>query len=91
MVRIFKSIFNIQYNYDKNSRTYPGRFLCLGVGIIDFESWRPIFRQNWNSDEIYKDMSREIVRQKHPQWKENKIEAQVIKKRKSCWHFSVDY
>ncbi|XP_017783797.1 PREDICTED: hyaluronidase A-like [Nicrophorus vespilloides] len=46
-----------------------------GIAIIDFESWRPIYRQNWAALEPYKNLSVEIERQKHPSWNN----AQLIK------------
>ncbi|XP_048487190.1 uncharacterized protein LOC119692059 isoform X3 [Plutella xylostella] len=39
-----------------------------GVGIIDFESWRPVFRQNFGVLVPYKDTSYEIERRKHWWW-----------------------
>ncbi|EEB14204.1 Hyalurononglucosaminidase, putative [Pediculus humanus corporis] len=32
-----------------------------GLGIIDFEVWRPVFRQNWNEQIIYKNKSIELA------------------------------
>ncbi|KAK6634016.1 hypothetical protein RUM44_004623 [Polyplax serrata] len=46
-----------------------------GLGIIDFEAWRPTFRQNWQDQVIYKNMSKDLERQYHPQWTEKKIQA----------------
>uniref|UniRef100_A0AB38ZE73 Hyaluronidase n=1 Tax=Ectomocoris sp. TaxID=3104572 RepID=A0AB38ZE73_9HEMI len=37
-----------------------------GVGIIDFEHWRPIFRENWASLDIYRRRTREMVKIKYP-------------------------
>lgn len=37
-----------------------------GVGVIDFESWRPIFRQNWASLEPYKTLSIKLERERDP-------------------------
>ncbi|XP_051168365.1 hyaluronidase B-like [Leptopilina boulardi] len=37
-----------------------------GIAVIDFESWRPIFRQNWASLNQYRELSIEIERLKHP-------------------------
>ncbi|CAK1589429.1 unnamed protein product [Parnassius mnemosyne] len=39
-----------------------------GVGIIDFESWRPIFRQNFGVLVPYKDVSYEIEKKTHWWW-----------------------
>lgn len=48
-----------------------------GLIIIDFESWRPIFRQNFGSLKPYKDLSFKIEQQNHPFWFRNINEAQV--------------
>ncbi|XP_026668165.1 hyaluronidase-like [Ceratina calcarata] len=48
-----------------------------GVGVIDFESWRPIFRQNWASLQPYKKLSIEIVRREHPFWDSRSVEEEA--------------
>lgn len=48
-----------------------------GVGVIDFESWRPIFRQNWASLQPYKDFSVQIVRRQHPFWDSRSVEQEA--------------
>lgn len=52
-------------------------FLIEGIGIIDFEHWRPIWRQNWMSLAVYKNYSRVVERRKHPRWKKQDIEVEV--------------
>lgn len=44
-----------------------------GIGIIDFESWRPIFRQNFGKLEEYKSISIAIEKEKHPFWTKNQL------------------
>jgi len=39
-----------------------------GLGVIDFEAWRPIFRQNWASLSPYRDVSKKIERERQPLW-----------------------
>lgn len=46
--------------------------------IIDFESWRPIFRQNFGVLKSYKDLSYQIERQNHPFWSKSRQEAEVM-------------
>mgnify|MGYP005984335385 FL=1 len=48
-----------------------------GLGIIDFESWRPIFRQNFGTLAPYKDLSIEIEQQNHPFWPSFLIEKEA--------------
>lgn len=48
-----------------------------GVGVIDFESWRPIFRQNWASLESYKTLSIKLERERHPFWNDNAIKKEA--------------
>lgn len=50
-----------------------------GLVIIDFESWRPIFRQNWGVLSAYKDVSYQIERERHPFWLKQRREAEVRK------------
>nr|CAD7193756.1 unnamed protein product [Timema douglasi] len=40
-----------------------------GMGVLDFESWRPIFRQNWGTLLPYRELSRAIEKNRHPSWK----------------------
>ncbi|CAH0403295.1 unnamed protein product [Chilo suppressalis] len=48
-----------------------------GIGIIDFESWRPIFRQNFGVLAPYKDFSYQIERKLHWFWPEKAIQAKA--------------
>nr|ARK19841.1 hyaluronidase [Ampulex compressa] len=48
-----------------------------GVGVIDFESWRPIYRQNWASLTPYKDLSVSLVRKEHPSWSNRQVEQEA--------------
>nr|BAF93867.1 hyaluronidase [Anoplius samariensis] len=49
----------------------------FGIGVIDFESWRPIFRQNWASLKPYKDLSIKLVHKEHPQWSDKAVEREA--------------
>ncbi|XP_066144226.1 hyaluronidase B-like isoform X2 [Euwallacea fornicatus] len=51
-----------------------------GLAIIDFESWRPIYRQNWGLLASYKNLSETIERQKHPFWPENWIKKEAARR-----------
>ncbi|XP_046972635.1 hyaluronidase PH-20-like isoform X2 [Vanessa cardui] len=48
-----------------------------GIGIIDFESWRPIFRQNFGTLVPYKDVSCEIEKKLHWWWPKSWINAEA--------------
>ncbi|XP_066597409.1 hyaluronidase-like isoform X2 [Prorops nasuta] len=50
-----------------------------GLGVIDFESWRPIFRQNWASLQPYKDLSMRLVSKRYPTWDKKAVEHQAAK------------
>lgn len=50
-----------------------------GIGVIDFESWRPIFRQNWASLQIYRDYSIDLERQRHPGWSQKALQLEASK------------
>lgn len=51
-----------------------------GIGVIDFESWRPIYRQNFGSLQPYKDLSMEIEQNRHPLWNKNRLEQEAIER-----------
>lgn len=50
-----------------------------GLIIIDFESWRPIFRQNFGVLTPYKNISFQIEKQRHPIWQKQRQQAEVKK------------
>ncbi|NXL61530.1 HYAL1 protein, partial [Chordeiles acutipennis] len=39
-----------------------------GLAVIDWEKWRPLWIRNWDSMDIYRQKSEELVQQQHPQW-----------------------
>jgi len=44
-----------------------------GIGVIDFESWRPIFRQNSGVLQPYRNLSIKLVRQEHRLWSKDRV------------------
>lgn len=48
-----------------------------GIGVIDFESWRPIYRQNFGSLQPYKDLSIEIEKKRFPFWNQKQLEKRA--------------
>lgn len=51
-----------------------------GLAVIDFESWRPVYRQNFGTLQPYKDLSVRLVRQEHPLWPDRRIEVEASKR-----------
>ncbi|XP_039445301.1 hyaluronidase Tab y 2.0101-like [Culex pipiens pallens] len=51
-----------------------------GVGIIDFESWRPIYRQNFGSLQPYKELSMKLEKERHPRYSDKQLEAEATKR-----------
>lgn len=47
-----------------------------GIAVIDFECWRPTFRQNFGDLKVYRDLTLLEVNKKHPNWTRDQIEAQ---------------
>lgn len=50
-----------------------------GLAIIDFESWRPVYRQNFGVLQPYRDLSERIERKRHPLMPEPRIEAEAMR------------
>ncbi|XP_055598238.1 hyaluronidase Tab y 2.0101-like [Uranotaenia lowii] len=51
-----------------------------GVAVIDFESWRPIYRQNFGSLQPYKDLSMKIEKDRHPLYNKKMLEAEATRR-----------
>lgn len=39
-----------------------------GLAVIDWEEWRPLWIRNWDTKDIYRNKSREMVAKKNPTW-----------------------
>lgn len=50
-----------------------------GYGVIDWESWRPIFRRNWGVHRMYKDRAVKAVAKLHPSWNYTTVKAYARK------------
>lgn len=61
---------------DQLENTMPNK-TNSGLAIIDFESWRPIFQQNFDKFKIYKNYSIDIVKMKNPTWSREKLELKT--------------
>lgn len=52
-------------------------YTCLGLAIIDFEHWRPMFEENFGSLNAYQDYSMEIEKYNHPDWEKKDLRKEV--------------
>ncbi|KAL2093312.1 hypothetical protein ACEWY4_010624 [Coilia grayii] len=48
-----------------------------GLGVIDWENWRPQWVRNWGSKDIYRNKSKELIRRTHPGWPQSKVEHEA--------------
>uniref|UniRef100_A0A8C5PN78 Hyaluronidase n=2 Tax=Leptobrachium leishanense TaxID=445787 RepID=A0A8C5PN78_9ANUR len=44
-----------------------------GLGVIDWENWRPQWDRNWGNKTIYRNKSIELVKRHHPDWSLDKL------------------
>ncbi|XP_061544545.1 hyaluronidase-2 [Phycodurus eques] len=44
-----------------------------GLAVIDWEEWRPLWIRNWDSKDIYRSKSREMVLKKNPTWSQEQV------------------
>ncbi|XP_073447560.1 hyaluronidase-2-like [Aquarana catesbeiana] len=44
-----------------------------GLGVIDWEEWRPIWIRNWERMDIYRQASRKLVASRYPNWTDAKV------------------
>ncbi|XP_053325006.1 hyaluronidase-1-like [Spea bombifrons] len=44
-----------------------------GVAVVDWENWRPLWIRNWDKMTVYKERSADLVRQRYPEWPQQKI------------------
>ncbi|KAF6203451.1 hypothetical protein GE061_001782 [Apolygus lucorum] len=51
--------------------------LIFGLGVLDFEHWRPMWDQNWGGLNVYRTYSRSLERRKHPFWLNYMIENEA--------------
>ncbi|KAL6112086.1 hyal2 [Pungitius sinensis] len=45
-----------------------------GLSVIDWEEWRPLWIRNWDTKDIYRNKSREMVAKKNPKWTPKQVE-----------------
>lgn len=44
-----------------------------GLAVIDWEEWRPLWIRNWDSKDVYRNKSREMVKHKNPTWSHEQV------------------
>uniref|UniRef100_UPI00398E69C1 hyaluronoglucosaminidase 6 n=1 Tax=Pristiophorus japonicus TaxID=55135 RepID=UPI00398E69C1 len=59
-----------------------------GLGVIDWENWRPLWVRNWGHKNIYRKQSIQIVRKRHPNWTTKQIKLEAKREyEKAGWKF----
>ncbi|XP_028680381.1 hyaluronidase-1-like [Erpetoichthys calabaricus] len=48
-----------------------------GLAVVDWESWRPIWKRNWDTKKMYWEGSCILVRKQHPEWLPAQVEAKA--------------
>ncbi|XP_076356588.1 hyaluronidase-1-like [Tachypleus tridentatus] len=48
-----------------------------GLAVIDWESWRPVWEYNWGGFQQYQTISRELVKEQHPNWSVEEVDEKA--------------
>lgn len=48
-----------------------------GLAVIDFEAWRPLFKHNFDTLDIYQKASEALVRREHPDWNNSQVQREA--------------
>uniref|UniRef100_A0A8C5PJ58 Hyaluronidase n=1 Tax=Leptobrachium leishanense TaxID=445787 RepID=A0A8C5PJ58_9ANUR len=48
-----------------------------GLGVIDWENWRPQWDRNWGAKAVYRNMSMELVKSRHPDWSYDQLQQEA--------------
>ncbi|XP_041048645.1 hyaluronidase-2-like [Carcharodon carcharias] len=48
-----------------------------GLAVIDWEEWRPLWIRNWKDKQIYRNSSRRLVSERHPDWTESDLNREA--------------
>ncbi|KAG8436166.1 hypothetical protein GDO86_007317 [Hymenochirus boettgeri] len=49
-----------------------------GLGVIDWEEWRPIWVRNWQNKDVYRQNSRSLVSYRHPLWTREQVDKEAL-------------
>ncbi|XP_058856077.1 hyaluronidase-2-like [Acipenser ruthenus] len=44
-----------------------------GLAVIDWEEWRPLWIRNWDTKDVYRNISRSMIAQKNPGWTKEQL------------------
>ncbi|XP_075403531.1 hyaluronidase-2 [Tenrec ecaudatus] len=48
-----------------------------GLAVIDWEDWRPVWVRNWQDKDVYRQWSRKLVADLHPDWLQDRVGKQA--------------
>ncbi|XP_073447558.1 hyaluronidase-2-like [Aquarana catesbeiana] len=48
-----------------------------GLGVIDWEEWRPIYVRNWQRKGIYRQASQQLVASRYPDWTDEEVNKEA--------------
>ena len=51
----------------------------MGYSLLDFESWRPLFKHNFDALSVYQKASEELVRKEHSDWNQTQVREEAEK------------
>ncbi|XP_075039960.1 hyaluronidase-2-like isoform X2 [Mixophyes fleayi] len=49
----------------------------VGLAVIDWEEWRPIWIRNWKGKDVYRQASQQLVSLRHPDWMTENVKKQA--------------
>lgn len=72
---------SLQQHLDKmpeGVRKYIKEPTAKGLAVIDWEEWRPLWIRNWDTKDVYRKHSCELVRQKNPTWSPEQVKKVAL-------------
>ena len=58
--------------------------------MIDWEGWHPLWDGNWDEKTVYRNLSLDLVRQEHPGWPEDRVEAKARRQFETAARYGVN-
>ncbi|XP_072329234.1 hyaluronidase-2-like [Scyliorhinus torazame] len=62
---------------DSDIERYMRSRTTNGLAVIDWEEWRPLWIRNWKDKQVYRNTSRRLVSERHPDWTETKLNREA--------------